>query len=167
MTLDQFANLAEIIGLILIIASLVYVAQQLRQNTNMLRAESRNEIQHTKQQEVFFVAQNPEVWRGMTGKELDDENVRLNMFLTASLRAREHEWFQFRYGALDESAWKSYATAIPLVLASERARAWWKSMEVVYDREFVEKANELLDNEPLKLVHKQQVAALADSAPAS
>ncbi len=43
MTLDQFANLAEIIGLILVIASLIYVAQQLRQNTNMLCAESRNE----------------------------------------------------------------------------------------------------------------------------
>ena len=87
--------------------------------------------------------------------------------LTASLRAREHEWFQFRHGALDEAAWKSYATAIPLVLASERARAWWKSMEVVYDRDFVEIANELLDNEALNVVHKQQVAALADAAPAS
>ncbi len=163
MTLEQFASIAEIIGLILVIASLVYVAQQLRQNTNMLRAESRNEIQSSKQQEVFFVAQNPMLWRGFTGKELDDENVRLNMFLTASLRAREHEWFQFRHGALDELAWKSYSTAIPLVLTSERARAWWKSMEVVYDHEFVEKVNELLDYEPLKDVHKQQVAALADA----
>ncbi len=40
-------------------------------------------------------------------------------------------------------------------------------MEVVYDREFVETVNQLLENEALKLVHKQQVAALADSAPAS
>ncbi len=41
MTLEQYAYLAEIIGVILIIASLVYVAQQLRQNTDLLAAQAR------------------------------------------------------------------------------------------------------------------------------
>ena len=131
MTLDQFANYAEIFGLLLVIASLVYVAQQLRQNANMVRAESRNAIHHSKQQEIFSVLQNPDVWRGMTGQELDDESIRHSMWLTASLRGREHEWFQFQSGALDESSWKSYSTAIPLVLKSERSRAWWGATKVI------------------------------------
>ena len=50
MTLELFASIAEIIGVILVIASLIYVAQQLRQNTEMMRAESRNAVQHSKQQ---------------------------------------------------------------------------------------------------------------------
>ena len=43
MTVEQFANFAEIIGVILVIASLVYVAQQLRQNTDMMRVSASNE----------------------------------------------------------------------------------------------------------------------------
>ena len=43
MTLEQFASLAEIFGLILVVASLVYVAQQLRQNTDMMRVNASSE----------------------------------------------------------------------------------------------------------------------------
>jgi hypothetical protein len=63
MTLGLLASIAEIIGVTLVIASLIYVARQLRQNTEMMRAESRNAIQHSKQQELFLVAQNPDIWR--------------------------------------------------------------------------------------------------------
>jgi hypothetical protein len=44
MTLEQFAYIAEIIGVIFLIASLLYVGRQLHQNTEMMRAESRNSI---------------------------------------------------------------------------------------------------------------------------
>ncbi len=98
MTLEQYAAIAEIIGVSLVIASLIYVAQQLRQNTEMMRAESRNQIVLGHQQELFTLVRNPDIWKGMSDEELDDESVRLNMWLTASLRAREHEWFQVRHG---------------------------------------------------------------------
>lgn len=44
MTLEQFAYLAEILGVILIVGSLIYVAQQLRQNTDMMRANHANDF---------------------------------------------------------------------------------------------------------------------------
>jgi hypothetical protein len=40
MTLEQYAYLAEIIGVVLVIASLAYVALQLRQNTAAMRASN-------------------------------------------------------------------------------------------------------------------------------
>ena len=43
MTVEQFANIAEIIGVILVIASLIYVARELRQNTDMMRVNASNE----------------------------------------------------------------------------------------------------------------------------
>jgi len=43
MTLEQYAAIAEIIGVVLVIASLIYVAQQLRQNTDMMRASAASE----------------------------------------------------------------------------------------------------------------------------
>lgn len=41
MTLEQWAYLAEIVGVILVIASLFYVARQLRQNSDLLAAQAR------------------------------------------------------------------------------------------------------------------------------
>ncbi len=40
MTLEQYAAIAEIIGAVLVIASLIYVARQLGQNTEMMRANA-------------------------------------------------------------------------------------------------------------------------------
>ena len=164
MTLDQYAAVAEIIGVTLVIASLIYVALQLRQNTEMMRAESRNAIQHSKQQELFLMLQNPDIWRGITKQELDDESIRISLWLTASLRAREHEWFQFRHGVLDESAWKSYATAIPFALANERPRAWWGGTKPMYEKEFVEMVDGLLEDESLNATGEKQADALSRTA---
>ena len=41
MTLEQYAYLAEIIGVIVVIASLVYLARQLHQNNDLLAAQAR------------------------------------------------------------------------------------------------------------------------------
>ena len=161
MTLEEFAYIADIIGVVLVIASLIYVAQQLRQNNEMMRAESRNEIQHSKQQEIFMLLQNPDVWRGLVSEKLDDESIRLTLWLTASFRAREHEWFQFRSGVLDEAAWNSYSTAIPIVLANERPRAWWGVTKQIYNKEFVAVVDELLENKSINAIGKNQTIAMS------
>lgn len=125
MALEQYAAVAEIAGVILVIASLIYVAKELRQKTAMMRAESRNAVHHSKQQELFTLIQYPDVWRAMTGRELDDDGIRLSAWLTASMRAREHEWVQLCDGALDKKAWETCASAMKVILAGERPRAWW------------------------------------------
>ena len=78
MSLEELAYLADIIGVIFVIASLIYVAQQLHQNTHMMRAESRNEIQHGHQQEILMIVQYPDIWRRFTGETLDDDSIRVN-----------------------------------------------------------------------------------------
>jgi hypothetical protein len=43
MTLEQIASIAEILGLILVIASMIYLARQIRQTTAMMRVGASNE----------------------------------------------------------------------------------------------------------------------------
>ena len=43
MTLEQIASVAEILGLILVIASLIYLARQIGQTTAMMRVGASNE----------------------------------------------------------------------------------------------------------------------------
>lgn len=44
MTLEQLAYLAEVVGVILIVASLIYVGKQLKQNTEFLRSTKRQAL---------------------------------------------------------------------------------------------------------------------------
>lgn len=159
MTLEEFAYLAEILGLFLFIASLLYVGRQLRQNTDMMKAESRNSIQQNHQQEILALVQYPEIWKGFTGQELEDHEIRLNNWLTSSLRSREYEWIQFKNGALDEVSWDSFSKAIPLVLTGERAKSWWKATKPIYNNEFAELVDKLLNKHSLDSVHIEQTNA--------
>jgi len=162
--IGELANLAEIIGLILVVASLIYVGRQLRQNTEMMRAESRNSIQHNHQQEILIQATMPEIWRGFTGEELSDEGVRVNMWLTSSLRSREYEWIQHKNGALDSDSWAAFQKAIPLVLSSNLSRSWWAATKSIYDVEFADMVDELLERENYHSIHLAQIAALSQSS---
>ena len=163
MPLDQYAAIAEIVGVILVIASLIYVARQLRQNTEMLIAESRNSIIQQHMQELFSLVENPDIWRGISGQDLDDESVRLNNWLTAFSRAREHEWFQFKHRALDEASWASYSRAIPIVLSSDRAKAWWEAFRPGFDNEFAERVDELLQDETLNALYATTADAVREN----
>ena len=160
MTLEQFAYLAEIIGVVFLIASLIYVGRQLHQNTEMMRAESRNSIQHNHQQEILTPVHYPEIWRGFTGEKLSDEKVRVNLWLTSSLRSREHEWIQYQNGALDKVAWEAFSKAIPLVLSSPQAHLWWEASKLIYDVKFASMVDGLLEKESFHSVHLNQVAAM-------
>jgi uncharacterized protein YceK len=165
MTLQQYAYLAEIVGLFLIIASLVYVGRQLHQNTEMVRAESRNSIQQNHQQEILTLATFPEIWRGFTLEEMPDQEIRVNMWLTSSIRSREYEWIQYQNGALDRKSWEAFSKAIPLVLSSAKAKSWWNATKPIYDLEFSKVVDELLSNYDFHHVHRDQVNALTIQDP--
>lgn len=164
MTLEDISHVANFVGVVLVIASLMYVARQLRLNTEAMRAESRSAIQHGHQQEILVPIQYPEIWRRFSGEQLDDDAIRMNQFLTASLRAREYEWFQFKQGALDNKAWAAFSKAIPVVLASPAARGWWQSTKDIYDQEFTDLVDDLLSKMDFSAVHQNQATSATANA---
>jgi hypothetical protein len=64
------------------------------------------------------------------------------------MRLREHEWFQYRDGILDEPTWMSYQKIIRLTLSSKRHRAWWEKMKGVFDPGFVEIVDQFIRQTP-------------------
>lgn len=163
MTLENFAHIADIVGVLIVVASLIYVARELHQNTAMMRAESRNEIVHSHQQEIFALIEHPEILQTLHGNDLDDSVVRVHSWLTAHCRAREHEWFQLHNGALDRSAWESYSSATPIVLSGPKARAWWDYMKRAFDASFVAHVDEMLEKSPLNELYSGMGASLSDA----
>ena len=137
MTLEQYAYIAEILGVVLVVASLIYLARQIGQNTEMMRAESRNVISVRHQEELFAFLDHPDIFGSLMDATASDETIRHHAWLIAHIRGREHEWFQVQSGALDPTAWRSYASALSLVLSTPHNRAWWGVMKKAFDSDFV------------------------------
>ena len=151
MNLDQIANLAEIIGVTLVIASLIYVAKQLRQNTNAVHAQTRQAVLVAAQSELFAVMENPDLVISIVKMDslTPEEHVRLSSWLFAAFRAREFAWLQYKNGVIDETQWKTEVGVIQFIFDSQRTRDWWAKIgRVPYGTDFVEFVDSVIRGQP-------------------
>jgi hypothetical protein len=150
MTLEQFAYLAEIIGVIMIIVTLIYLSLQVRQGAELLRSESRQAQVNNGLVGVYKLVEHPELGRIFSGTETPSlaEKTRLQFWIIGQMRAREHEWLQYKSGALDEVTWLSYRGVIYFVLGTERARTLWGLCSLYFNADFVEMVGEMIEEVP-------------------
>jgi len=147
MTLDEYAKLAEIIGVIVVITTLVYLSVQVRQGATLLRSEARQAQVALDLDIVYKWMEWPEIQEsvGNPDKLQLDSKVRLYYWLIAFFRVREHLWFQHLDGALDEDAWNSYRNVIPFILSAQRTRRYWAEFSPNFDPRFVKMIDQLLE----------------------
>ncbi len=152
MTLEQYSYLAQIIGPVVVIVSLVYVALQLRQNTEMLKSQSRQALLENDHRNVLTGIEYAEVFEALAKPEpLSFVNqYRFNMIWVMNMRNREHEYLQYKAGVLDEAAWLSYREIIGISFDSERRRKWWTSVgNQFFNPEFRQMVNEIIRDIPM------------------
>lgn len=150
MTLEQYAYLAEIIGVIVIIFTLIYFAIQVRQGAELLRSESRQAQVTNDQNAVYKVVEHPELGRLFSQEETPSfaEKTKLQFWIVGQMRAREHEWLQYRSGALDEETWLSYRGVIYFLLGTGRARELWDLCSPFFNSDFVKMVGKMMDGVP-------------------
>ena len=150
MTLEQGAYLAEIIGVIVVVVTLIYLSVQVRQGTELLRSESRQAQVTNDQDGVYKFVEHPELGRLFFQVETPSitEKTKLNFWLIGQMRAREHEWLQYRSGALDEDTWLSYRDVIYFLLGTKRARELWKLCSPFFNRDYVEMVGIMMEGVP-------------------
>ncbi len=130
MTLEEYAFLAEIVGVVLVIASLIYVAMQLRQNTDAIRAQSRQSLLTASQAELYSETENPEIVVSIikSGALTPEESIKVSSWLFASFRTRQFAWLQHRGGIIDDAQWQTEVAVIRFYFDSQRVRDWWAKL---------------------------------------
>jgi hypothetical protein len=126
--MTTLAAWSQVAASIAVLFTLVYLSIQVRQTAALIRAESRQAMMSNTLHEIFKVTDYPEIVMSFDPRtELTPEaKVRLDSWLTASLRAREHEWLQFKNGVLDKDSWDAYKQVIPtIIIGTKRTRQWW------------------------------------------
>jgi len=142
MTLEQFAYLAQIVGVIVVIVSLVYVARQLQQNTEMARiAAGSQQVQADFDLTDSMIANRElaEVWvKGESEFDLLDEvNKRRLIFFERRAIVWWHHNFQLNQkGLLSASEWKAYLGIIHAVRSRQAVQISWQMFREGFDKPF-------------------------------
>jgi len=131
MTLEEFNYIAEIIGSIAIIASLIYVALQVRQNTIAVRLSTLHDVKDTIREVNLIVAEQGDLAEILVEGFQDLEK------LSGAPRARFYTWahnlflgyenlyLQYLGGALDPGHWSGMAQHMTDVSKVPGLQAWW------------------------------------------
>lgn len=128
MTLEQIALIAQIIGVVVVAATLIYLTIQVRQGAEQMRSESRQAQLTNDQTGVYKFVEFPDLGRIASQSETPtfDEKTQLFFWMIGQLRAREFEYLQFKSGAMTKEAWETYREVIYFVLGTSRTRALWE-----------------------------------------
>jgi hypothetical protein len=145
--LEQIAYVAQIVGVGAVVATLIYLAIQVRQGTALLRSESRQAQLANDQNGVYKFVEHPDLGRIFSQTETPsfEEKTRLIFWMIGQMRAREFEWLQYKSGAMDKEAWESYRGVIYFVLGTERARNLWALCRSYFNAGFVQMVADMME----------------------
>ena len=124
MDLKKWSAIAEILSSIAVLATLVFLVFELRQNTDAIRANTYQEMNEVISQVNGIFLENPEVSvfvaRTASGEgELDPHDaIRLRAFISSQYRHADNVYFQYQIGTISERQMES--SLYPIVLNFQR-----------------------------------------------
>lgn len=145
MNWDAIGAVAEVLGGVATVATLAYLALQIRQSSAATRAQIRQSIADSQIHYLNSRSTDPFLRRAtqdaFAGHEMDDgDTVALRVHLVAHLRLFESHHSQFRLGALDEEDWRAQRTLLRGLLRIDAYRQAYAFIRTTYgeawNREF-------------------------------
>ena len=129
---DALGAIAEIAGAFGVIASLAYVATQIRHNTRASAVESKLVTTGMLTEFVDMLIINPELndifLRGRTSTESlsKEENQRFSNMVMKTFWFCSAAHFQLRTGTLTEEDWFEIKAILDYWIAGAGVRGWWR-----------------------------------------
>jgi len=153
-TLSQLADLGELFGGVAVVASLIYLAIQIRQNTQIVRSTTLQ--QNTDTWAAFWLkVAEPETAQayvaGMFGQP-DIRPIHYSQFFficRGMFIILEDQYYQVRKGTLDPDTYAGYQRAISTqMLAFRGFRIWWLQSRDVFSPAFVDHVDSMIAEVP-------------------
>lgn len=156
MNWEAIGTAAEVIGAVAVVMSLIYVAAQIKHNTEVSRAQSINQINSQYGALMSQIATNGDfakIYRKATqGLDLEgDEIVRYTAYLSAFFAFVEEIYLLHRAGTYEEDlgegdAVEFLAPTVRRLLSSPAAVQWWKEeSRNIYVPELCDSVNRIAD----------------------
>ena len=153
MNWDAVAAISESLGALGVIVTLFYLAVQIRQNSRLVRAPTSSVTTAAINAITSLIAQDPEVariyWSGLADRDSLSEidRQRFNSLVSSTLFVIGLEYAFFLDGAVNERVWRSRVEQLRWQLRLRGVQQWWREWSVLFEPDFQQFVNELLDKE--------------------
>ena len=132
MKLETINALAQLVAAIGVIASLFYLAAQIRQNTRSMRAVVVDSLAQSIADVIRPMAADRELmrafhvvvedWHGAT----EDDRMRALPLFFSTFKLFENAWFQQRQGTLAAEQWQGWDAYIRMYYHRPGVKSWWR-----------------------------------------
>ena len=156
---EALGAIANVLAAVGVIATLIYLSVQIRQNTKAVRSSSiQNLVQNfstTAQAAVENEEIIPLLLKGNAGLDglTEVERARLHFWFIVTFRRFEGVYFQRDLGIVDADVIDGFERSHLAVLASKGAQEWWATSNGIFNSGFVRYVEQLLEKRPPKTLH--------------
>ena len=141
-TAQLLGNFGEFFGAIAVVATLIYLSVQIRQNTAATQATSRDSVAKARQDFLLRIgsdAATGELFhRGLFSQDSLEprEQLRFGMLIYAMFEQHESAYSQWKSGVLADTDWAKSEKIIRDYLAQPGAKKEWGRLAESFSKEF-------------------------------
>jgi len=160
--LQSLANLGEVVGAAAVVASLLYLAVQLRQATKAQQTENYARAMERVSAMQSVLSHDGELShifaRGVqdTSQLTALEKIRFTWSLYEAFDAFEFMFHTYNTDQMPEEVWKRWSTTVAWWLSFPGVQTWWKNRPVQFTESFTRFVESLIDNNPTNIEAKQR-----------
>ncbi|MBT3834307.1 MAG: hypothetical protein HOB98_04290 [Gammaproteobacteria bacterium] len=143
MTIDELGSLGEFIGSIIVLLSLVYLALEIRSNTETARTSTYQSVVSEFGALNRSMASTPGLSR-LFASALEDfdsldseEKARISQLFFVCFHNFENMYYQYKKGYLEDEVWTGWKRLMLSYHARPGFQAWWEIRRDVYSASFV------------------------------
>ena len=159
MSFEDLGNLGELVAAIATVATLGYLALQLKQNTKALRSQTFQQSSMDMSLTANAISSNGELAEIVVkaSENFDNlspqERIRFHFWMVVALRRFEAIYVQSVYGSIDRLRIEGFERSILALISSGGPAEWWKNSKTAFSSDFVEYADKKLStgsfNQPI------------------
>lgn len=152
--LESLANLGEIVGAIAVVVSLVYLAVQVRQNTQAQRTENFSRALDRVAAMQASLSQDSDA-AVVFAKGVEEpselspiERIQFTWVMYELFGAFEFMFLASDTDAIPEEVWQRWSSAVAWWLTFPGVQTWWKVRPIPFTESFTSYVESLLENNP-------------------
>ena len=153
MTIQELGSLGEFVAAIATLATLIYLALQIRQNTTVTRAMSYQSVTEARNQVNLSITQNADLARIFLAGSADRESLspedrlRFDCSCLSYIHVVETMYYQASVGTGDKSLLEAEERSLRDLMSTPGIRAWWRENPYAFDPEFRAYIDGFFENE--------------------
>ena len=155
MTIMELGAIGEFIGAFAVVATLIYLAIQMRQNTNALKLISARSITEELQETFSLLATNQELAEILVKASGESalhgaEAVRYYTLTSNLVRVYENAFLQSRAGAMEQAQWEGLTRLMIDYTSMAAFQQYWQDRKHWVSEDFQEYMESEVVSAPLK-----------------